>query len=191
MTICMSEIICVTNRHLCNDDFLKRIEKICKCRPSSIILREKDMSEDDYTALAAEVINICRSYDVPCTLHSFVNAAIKLKADRIHLPLHILRTLGSEDKRHFSVIGASCHSVEEAEEAISLGAGYITAGHIFDTDCKAGLPGRGLDFLRNVCEHSSVPVYAIGGISPGNIDDVINAGADGVCIMSGFMTMDL
>ena len=81
----------------------------------------------------------------------------------------------------------SCHSKEDAEEAEKLGASYITAGHIFDTSCKAGLPGRGLDFLNEVKSSVSIPVYAIGGISADNAGNVINAGADGICIMSGFM----
>ena len=87
----------------------------------------------------------------------------------------------------FKKIGSSCHSVEDAEEALSLGAGYITAGHIYETDCKKGLVPRGTIFLKSVCESVDIPVYAIGGISPQNIKDVVNAGAEGVCIMSSFM----
>lgn len=77
--------------------------------------------------------------------------------------------------------------MEDALEAESLGCTYITAGHIFETDCKKGLPGRGLAFLRNVCVSVSIPVYAIGGIHDGNIAAVRGAGAKGACIMSGLM----
>ena len=61
-------------------------------------------------------------------------------------------------------MGTSIHSVEEVKEAVRLGADYLFAGNIYETDCKKGLPGRGLDFLRQVCMESSVPVYAIGGV---------------------------
>ena len=57
----------------------------------------------------------------------------------------------------------------------------------FDTDCKKGLPGRGLDFLKAVCSSVSIPVYAIGGISPKNFSMVRNVGANGGCIMSSAM----
>ena len=90
-------------------------------------------------------------------------------------------------KAQFKEIGASCHSVEDALEAVRLGSTYLTAGHIFDTDCKKGLPGRGLDFLRAVCENVSVPVYGIGGINCENLVDVRKAGAKGACVMSGAM----
>jgi thiamine-phosphate pyrophosphorylase len=85
------------------------------------------------------------------------------------------------------LIGASCHSVEEALEAENLHCSYITAGHIFSTDCKKGVAPRGLNFLSDVCNNVSIPVYAIGGINQSNMKAVQNAGANGVCIMSGFM----
>lgn len=183
----MSDIICVTNRLLCRGDFLRRIGTIAALHPRSIILREKDMSEADYTCLAREVRAVCDSYDVPFMMHSQVQAAISLCADRIHLPMTLLRQLKAEEKSEFCMIGASVHSVEEALEAEALGASYLTAGHIFDTDCKKGLPGRGLAFLAEVCKSISIPVYAIGGISGDNIADVRKAGASGACIMSGLM----
>ena len=86
----------------------------------------------------------------------------------------------------------------------------MTAGHIFATDCKKGLPPRGLDFLKNVCDAVLIPVYAIGGInialsddskafdassdydampdiSVPRLADVMKCGAAGGCIMSGMM----
>jgi thiamine-phosphate pyrophosphorylase len=92
----------------------------------------------------------------------------------------------------FSVVGVSVHSVLEAQEAISLGATYLTAGHIFSTDCKKGVPPRGLDFLREICSLSPVPVYAIGGIhlDSEQIRMVEECGAAGVCIMSGMMQFE-
>ena len=187
MIMCMSEILCVTNRTLCREDFLTRIARIAACHPAGIILREKDMKPEDYKELAAAVMELCDRYDVPCILHSFVGAALELRADAIHLPLHILREMASEQKAQFRTIGASCHSVEEAEEAQRLGCTYITAGHIFETDCKKNLPGRGLDFLKAVCASVSIPVYAIGGISTDNIASVRGAGVKGACVMSGLM----
>lgn len=187
MIIFMSDIICVTNRALCEDDFLERIEKIASCRPKGIILREKDMEEAKYRVLAAQAIGICSKYDVTCILHSFIETAIQLKAEAIHLPMHVLRSMDENKKKNFKIVGASCHSVDEAKEAESLGCTYITAGHVFATDCKKGVAPRGLDFLRNVCKSVSIPVYAIGGISERNIAEVIDAGAKGACIMSGFM----
>ena len=190
MIMCMSDIMCVTNRKLCREYFLTRIERIAACHPAGIILREKDLSHEEYKALAAEVMEICGRYDVKCILHSFTAIAISLHADAIHLPLHLLRELSQEQKAHFRVVGASCHSVEDALEAQALGCTYITAGHVFETDCKKGLPGRGLEFLKNVCSAVDIPVYGIGGINTDNIALVRDAGASGACLMSSLMTTE-
>ncbi len=167
-----------------------RIEKIAAAGFAGIILREKDLSYDEYKTLAENVIKICRRYGVKCILHSFVELAIELEADAIHLPMDILRKVTDEQKAAFKKIGASCHSADEAKEALKLGCSYIIAGHIFDTDCKKGLPGRGLSFLKTVCDSVDIPVYAIGGINNKNIDMVKGQGAYGACIMSSLMTTE-
>ena len=188
--MCMSDILCVTNRNLCQEDFLTRIERISACHPAGIILREKDMTHEEYKVLAAAVMEICGRYHVKCILHSFSAVAISLQADAIHLPLHLLRELSQEQKAHFRVLGASCHSVADAVEAQALGCTHITAGHVFETDCKEGLPGRGLEFLQNVCAAVNIPVYGIGGIDADNITLVRNAGASGACLMSSLMATE-
>ncbi|MCR4795737.1 MAG: thiamine phosphate synthase [Ruminococcus sp.] len=182
----MSDIVCVTARKLCSADFFEQLELIAEAGPKFIILREKHLSEEEYTALAERAAEICRN-KTELVLHYYWKAAIALGAGSVHLPLGIFRTLTDADKRNFCRIGVSCHSVEDAVEAQKFGADYITAGHVFATDCKKGLAPRGLDFLRNVCYSVDVPVYAIGGISHDNISSVRECGAAGACVMSGFM----
>lgn len=187
MIIYMSNIIVITNSTICKENFLSRIEKLAKAKPTAIILREKHLSQNDYEDLAKKVIEICNRYNTQCILHNFPNVAEKLNHDALHLPLCILSTLTDKEKSQYKILGASCHSVEDALKAEKLGCTYITAGHIFDTDCKKGLPGRGLDFLKAVCSSVSIPVYAIGGISSDNILMVKNSGAKGACVMSSAM----
>ena len=88
---------------------------------------------------------------------------------------------------HIKRIGTSIHSVEDAVFAESHGADYITAGHIFTTDCKKGLPGRGIDWLKSICHAVSIPVYAIGGISDANIFMLSDCNIAGYCMMSASM----
>lgn len=145
------------------------------------------MAPHEYQALAEQVMEICARYDVTCILHSFTDVALALRAPVIHLPLGMLREMNAEQKVPFRTIGASCHSLEEAREAQRLGCAYITAGHVFETDCKKGLPGRGLSFLRDVCHAVHIPVYGIGGVNVENISRVRAAGASGACLMSSLM----
>ena len=183
----MSRILCVTNRKLCREDFFDRIEKIAAGNPAGIILREKDLSPEEYKVLALRVREICQKHKVPCIFHTFWEIALELSHEAIHVPLPVLREMPAGERVGFTTLGASCHSVAEAKEAEELSCTYITAGHIFETDCKKGLPGRGTDFLQEVCREVSIPVFAIGGIEPGNISKVREAGAFGACLMSSLM----
>ncbi|AVQ39102.1 thiamine phosphate synthase [Clostridium botulinum] len=192
----MYKLLAITNRHLCNNEFLEQIQDICTLNAKnrviesvSIVLREKDLSENDYKKLAAKVLNICKKNNTECILHTYYKVAKELNCKKIHLPLHVLKS-NPNIYKDFDEVGVSIHSVSEAIEAINLGATYITAGHIFATDCKKDLPPRGLSFLSSVCSSVNIPVYAIGGISPANAEKAINAGAEGVCIMSGLMTCE-
>ena len=121
-------------------------------------------------------------------MHNFPQTANELGAPALHLPLPRLRALSPEERAAFPVLGASCHSLEDVREAAELGCSYGTLGHIFPTGCKPGLPPRGVELLAQVCQASPLPVYAIGGVGPGNIAQIKQAGAAGACVMSGFMT---
>ena len=187
MIISTSEILCVTNRSLCEGDFFERIDRIASCGVKALILREKDTSAEEYRNMAEKFVGICRKHKVEAVLHSFVDVAIELGVPNIHLSLEAFRKLDEEKKRAFKKIGVSCHSVDDALEAERLGAAYITFGHVFATDCKKGLYPRGVRALKNVCDAVKIPVYAIGGINCGNIGLVFENGAGGACVMSGFM----
>lgn len=184
------EIICVTNRKLCKESLTVRVEKLAAARPSAIILREKDMRPRSYGRLAEEVLEVCRKQEVRCILHTFYKQAEKLGCREIHLPLSELEQMSDKEKAGFDVIGASCHSVDDAVRAARLGCTYVTAGHVFRTRSKSGQHGRGIEFLKSVCDAVDLPVYAIGGIHTSNIHLLQDTGAAGVCVMSSAMTCE-
>lgn len=166
------------------ENFPSQLEKICAAGIDRVILREKTLTEADYKALAKRVIKICGKYSTPLSLHTFTEAAKRLDCKAIHLSYADFTSGKGEG---FETVGVSVHSLNEAISAERSGASYITAGHIFPTDCKKGLPPRGTDFLREICETVHIPVYAIGGITPENAPLVKASGASGVCLMSGLM----
>ncbi|MBQ2246073.1 MAG: thiamine phosphate synthase [Selenomonadales bacterium] len=177
----MCSVTVVTNRHLCREDFLTRVERVAAGGADRIILREKDLSADEYRRLAEQVLDVCMPYPAECIFHSFAEADYP----RVHLPLPVMRN--NVRKKHWQTVGVSVHSAEEACEAEAWGADYLVAGHIFATDCKQGLAGRGTDFLIEVCHAVRIPIHAIGGISEKNVHLLSTAGAKGICIMSSAM----
>ncbi|MGE4548139.1 MAG: thiamine phosphate synthase [Intestinibacillus sp.] len=176
----MSEIICVTHRRLCPDDFLTRMRRIVAAHPRAVILREKDLTAPEYEALARQLLPLCRAEGVPLLLNGHPLAAAKLGCGA-HLPF--MR------REELLCGGISVHTPEEARGARQSAARYLIAGHIWDTGCKAGLAGRGTDFLREVVQSAEgLPVYAIGGVTPERMPAVLAAGAAGACVMSSLMT---
>ena len=194
-----SNVIAVTNRTLCERPLLEQIHRVCQAHPRAIILREKDLSQEAYGELAGQVATICQQYQIPCILHFYPEVAKVLGIRNIHLPLWKLREMKEAlDCTPWQRLGCSIHSLEEAIEAQQLGATYLTAGHIYTTDCKQGVPPRGLAFLQEICDNVQIPVYAIGGIhldkdsglpEQRQMDEVTACGAVGACIMSGMMRM--
>lgn len=173
--------IAITNRRLCSD-LLEQIKKLDNSDYSHIILREKDLTLDEYIALAKKAVEISPKM----ILHYYADSCKILNYKKIHVPFYILK---KEIKKlsNFDVIGVSIHSIDEALEAETLGASYITASHIFETKCKEGLEPKGLKWLNEVCNNVNIPVYALGGINEKNAQSCIDNGAFGVCMMSEAM----
>lgn len=187
MIMCTYKRICITNRNLVVGDYLEQIRKVVDQGVDLLILREKDLTESEYLDLSRDVIEICRGSKTRCMLHTFAGVAEQLDYPYLHLPLAAFLMLTETQRSYYKIIGVSTHSVEEALLAQEKGASYITASHIFPTECKAGLPPRGLDYLRRTAQMVDIDVYALGGIHPDNIHLCIEAGADGICMMSEYM----
>lgn len=169
-------------------DFLKQIEKIAVAKPFGIVLREKDLPVKEYSVLARKVRDICRSAGASLIVHGHPEVARELGIPALHMPLDALGKMSSEERKGFDVLGASCHSVEDVLRAKAFGCDYVTAGHVYATDCKPGLPPRGADFLAEVCGPAApMPVFALGGLTPARAPEVRRAGAAGFAMMSSAM----
>lgn len=185
----MCELICVTSRLLCRDDFCKRTAEIAESRADKIILREKQLSEKEYKRLAKEVLLKCGENSDKIVLHNYFNAAKALGCKSIHLPFPVFE--GFCDFSLFESVGTSVHSTQQAVFAEKHGAGCIVAGHIFETDCKKGLKARGTQLLEEICKSVNIPVYAIGGINTQTVrqlKSIRHKNFKGICVMSEFMT---
>lgn len=183
--------IVITNRHLVQGDFLEQLEKVTKLHPHALILREKDLIDDAYESLAKKVFDLCKREDITCFLHTKIEIARKIGCQNIHLSIPVLKGLSETEKKalteDFCEISISCHSMEDVEIAMAGGATQIILGTIFETECKKGVLGKGVEFVREICQKCPLPVYAIGGMNLQRLPLVIDAGAAGCCMMSGFM----
>ena len=181
------KIIAVTDAGICAENIFDRVEKLSSLSGiDGIILRARELDGSAYEAAAYEAVKRCKKTGNAGKLimHYHYSLSVRLGLG-VQLPMDILSKITCTKDSSF--IGASVHSADEAKYAEDLGAAYAVFGHIFDTACKPGLMPRGPDRLTGIVNSVRIPVYAIGGINPGNIRDVRDAGAAGACIMSGFM----
>ncbi len=190
----MSELplIAVTDSASCPRPLPEQIERLTRLsqqRPQAVILRAKDIDRETYRTLAKSVQQSCTAASLPLILHSDWQLARELGINRLHLPLALLRQMPTCERAHFAWLSTSVHSVDEALEAQKLGASVLIAGHIYATQCKAGLAPRGLSFLHEVCKTVQLPVYAIGGIGFDKAQhaELLAQGARGACVMSAYM----
>lgn len=194
----------ITNRKLCeNENLEKQIEKIFSAYQRKIILenfeivaltlREKDLYKNEYLNLVKKIYPICKKYRIDLILHQNydLNLDKKYKIEEIHLSYDNFKSLNKNIReeliKKYKKIGVSIHSVDEAKEVENLGATYVVAGHIFETDCKKDLEPRGLNFIKELSSILTIPIFTIGGINKENSHLAINSGAFGVCMMSSLM----
>ncbi len=85
------------------------------------------------------------------------------------------------------LIGCSVHHLEQAKRAEAEGADYLLFGHVFDSQSKPGLAARGLNQLHEIVESVSIPVIAIGGMTPDRVSYVLETGCTGIAVMSAIM----
>lgn len=149
-----------------------------------VILREKDLSYNELLILAAILKSITHKYKVPLIINTNIQVAKSLNADGLHLNFQNLK----DKKINFKgILGVSVHSLKEAVLAEKLGADYLLASHIYETDCKKNLKPKGIKLIQDIKTNVKIPVVALGGINEKNVPEVISAGADGIAVMSYIM----
>lgn len=156
----------------------------------AIQLREKDLGGSDLFSLAEAARKLTQSYHARLLINDRIDLALAVDADGVQLgkaslPIETARALLGPRK----LLGASTHSLEEAQEAERNGADFVLFGPVYFTQSKApyGAP-QGLAALKKIVEKISLPIYAIGGIKPENIADTRRAGVRGIALISAIMS---
>lgn len=116
-----------------------------------------------------------------------IDIAILLNIPRVQLGYRSTDVKSVKEKFSYLHVGYSVHSLDEAIVAFKNGADSLVYGHVFPTDCKKGVPARGLEEISDIARRLSIPITAIGGITPENAVDVLTNGVSGIAVMSGIV----
>jgi thiamine-phosphate pyrophosphorylase len=152
----------------------------------TIQFRQKTGSTREMILVARQMQTLCRKVGVAFIVNDRLDVALAAQADGVHLgqddfPIPLARKILGEK----AVIGGSAGTLEEARKCFLDGADYIGFGPVFPTTSKedAG-PVSGLSLLEQVVKEIPLPIIAIGGITPNNTLQVMEAGAYGIAVIS-------
>jgi thiamine-phosphate pyrophosphorylase len=187
------DLYLVTDRNqTAGRDLLWVLEQALDGGVKAIQLREKDLSGRDLFSLAERSHKLCQAYNAALFINDRVDVAMAVDAAGVQLgqtslPVVTTRALLGPQK----IIGVSTHSLQEAKEAEQNGADFVLFGPVYFTASKAayGAP-QGLAALKTIVDNISLPVYAIGGIKPENIESTKKLGVRGVALISAIVSAE-
>jgi thiamine-phosphate pyrophosphorylase len=152
-------------------------------------LRGHQLSTARRCKLAQTLHQRCRFHQAAFLVNDRLDIGSGCGADGFQLgghsfPLPLARRLVGDDY----LFGASVHSLGEAQAAVAAGADFLLAGTIFASRSHPGVAGHGPAFLSLLkSELPTCPVFAIGGITSANAGQVMEAGADGIAVISAIL----
>ncbi len=169
---------------------VQQVELLLDGGASFIHLREKTHTPLEFFQDATATLAMAKPRNAVIIINDRADIALAVKADGVHLgqddlpPEAARRMLGDD-----AIIGFSTHNLKQAREAIQLPVDYIAFGPVFATSTKQNPDAIvGLETLRRVrdivVDH---PLVAIGGITLENAEEVLNAGADSVAVISAIL----
>ena len=181
-------LLLVTDRHQARRPLAAIVAAALGAGCRWISVREKDLPEDEQIVLVRQLLPRTRAAGACLLVHGEASLARLAGADGVHLPAGAdpaaaRKLLGSK-----ILIGASIHTVSEAEAIDPAVIDYVLAGPAFETASKPGYgPEIGRKGLSQIARAARVPVLAIGGINATRVAELLAAGAAGVAVMGGVM----
>ncbi len=167
----------------------ERIEAALRGGVCAVQYRHKGVLSEADRCEAEAIRSQCQRYGVPFIVNDSIDIALSLHADGVHLGqddgtvAEARQRMGEQ-----ALIGVSTHNLAEAERAQADGASYIGFGAMFPTGSKDVIHMPGVAGLGAIRQAIHIPIIAIGGITPSNACRVIDAGADGIAVISAVLS---
>ncbi len=177
----------VTDRHQTGEDRLLRIlGDIIPEQGMMVQIRERDLGARELLRFVQAVHRLAHPFRVPCLINDRVDLVLATQAAGVHLRSDSMPT--KEARKCLGagyLIGKSVHSAEEALQSEKEGADFVVLGPVYETPSKRQYgPPLGVPVIREASRHCTIPVYAIGGMTPSRVENVMASGAAGVAVVS-------
>ena len=168
-------------------------QQLCDGGSDLIQLRAKKSTLDEIRRMAEKIRPITRRANVGLAINDHLEIARDLGAELCHLGQEDFFDAGHshvsqiQDAKSKTLIGLSTHSPEQARRALAAGADYLAIGPVYATGTKPNAKPVTLEYVRWAAANVNIPWFAIGGINLKNLDDVLAAGAKGICVVSAIL----
>jgi thiamine-phosphate pyrophosphorylase len=179
--------VCVLlTESLCRRPWSEVLAAVVEAGADCVQIREKQMTAAPLVHRVRQVIDVARPAGATVIVNDRVDVAQAAGADGVHLGHEDLSiTDARRAVGRTLLIGASTHDLDEARAAVEAGADYCGVGAMFSTTTRPGATPAGPSYLRAFLERfPATPHLAIGGITPDNIDRLVEAGVRGVAVSS-------
>ena len=164
-------------------EFQARLEARLQGGLRLVQVREKHLARGALLGLTAKVLALARRHGARVLVNADEALAAESGADGVHFPSRQLMRLKARPDGMLA--GASCHDAAELARAIELGLDFAVLGPVKPTASHPGVAVLGWKRFAQIVARSALPVYAIGGLSAGDLEDGWNAGAHGIAMISG------
>ncbi len=164
-------------------EFLRRLAIRLKGGLELVQLREKQLPRDKRLDLAKKVCMLAHRHGAKVLVNGDAVFAEEAKADGVHLSAHLLMKLDARPRA--ALVGASCHDAMELAHAMALGLDLAVLGPVNPTASHPGMATIGWPGFARLARHASLPIYAIGGLKPSDLESAWGAGAHGIAMISG------
>jgi Thiamine monophosphate synthase len=183
----LSRYLAIVDVDAFKDDITEKTKKIVETYKPSIMLRAKNLKGKYFYEYAKAIRDITLNYGVLFFVNERFDIALALGANGVHLPSNALDVSVVKNICKDMIIGYSAHSKEDVLEAFQKGADYVTLSPIFPTKSHENATPLGLEYLEDVVKSSKKPIFALGGITKENIDDVFKTGVYGIASIRFFL----
>ncbi|MGS0931333.1 thiamine phosphate synthase [Bacillus safensis] len=153
---------------------------------------ENALQAEEKKQLARQIQALCQEANVLFIVNDDVQLAIDLDADGVHVGQEDANAQDVRQRIGNKILGVSTHNLEEVKQAMKDGADYVGMGPVYPTETKKDTRSvQGVSLITEVRRHGlQIPIVGIGGITYDNAAPVIQAGADGVSIISTISQSD-
>ncbi len=163
------------------EEFLRRLEVSLGNGLRLLQLREKSMPRDELRELAGRVMALAHAHDVKVLLNGDVELAYEMGADGVQLTAAQLATLNERPAVNWCA--ASCHNVAELRRAEALGCDFALLSPVLPTQSHPGAAHLGWERFLEIVAGTSIPVYALGGLTHGDMPTAWQHGAHGISLL--------